>query len=44
MDELRMQTDETLLRMYMEGDNGAFDVFPCRLNDLICETILGDFV
>ena len=26
MDELRMQTDETLLRMYMEGDNGAFDV------------------
>ena len=26
MDELRTQTDETLLRMYMEGDNGAFDV------------------
>ena len=26
MDELRTQTDETLLRVYMEGDNGAFDV------------------
>ncbi len=26
MNDLRKQTDETLLRLYMEGDNGAFDV------------------
>ncbi len=26
MNELRKQTDETLLRLYMEGDNSAFDI------------------
>ncbi len=26
MNELRKQTDETLLRLYMDGNNGAFDI------------------